>query len=521
MSELNNLGQSFARSLAAMRQHFLERKLENEHIETVHVVGAGGTLTAAYEQLRNAAEYTEEHLLIQHAIKRFYRRLILTSGEDGLKLSGEELIAELTFAGYIKNDTVSDQTVQELNTLAEEYIGAFHRLLHEKGVSATTAEHWSLDVLSVRAERLVGEEEYNEIFAQMAFDHFKKSLDFTKIFNGKTPIDIETALYVAVHKALLKSDEPMIRAALLDRYRTTPNDRVSYIHANQQIDTLLASSTLDDLLRIVDRRGAPLRIVKRMIDENSRLETLVPDEKHFISSFETQTDNEYKSISQRINRGIVKSVLFLIITKVLIGVAIEVPYDMVVHGMINWLPLAVNLAFPPIYMLLLRATLLPPSSANTARLVSEVQQIFYGQRGRDVVRRSVNKFGTGYNVAYAFFFILVLFGVAFLLWRFAEFEIVHLVIFFVFLSGASFLGFRLSRMIRELESIDSQQNGWTVLRDFIYMPFVVVGRWMSEKYSKMNVVAMVLDMLIELPLKTVLRLIRQWSAFISSKKDQL
>jgi hypothetical protein len=32
---------------------------------------------------------------------------------------------------------------------------------------------------------------------------------------------------------------------------------------------------------------------------------------------------------------------------------------------------------------------------------------------------------------------------------------------------------------------------------------------------------MILDMLIELPLKTVLRLVRQWGAFISSKKDEL
>jgi len=28
-------------------------------------------------------------------------------------------------------------------------------------------------------------------------------------------------------------------------------------------------------------------------------------------------------------------------------------------------------------------------------------------------------------------------------------------------------------------------------------------------------------MLIELPLKTILRLVRQWAAFISSKQDQL
>ena len=76
-------------------------------------------------------------------------------------------------------------------------------------------------------------------------------------------------------------------------------------------------------------------------------------------------------------------------------------------------------------------------------------------------------------------------------------------------------------MIREIEAVDAQQNGVTLLRDFLYMPFVVVGRWISEKYAKVNVVALTLDMVIELPLKTVLRLLQQWGAFISNKKDEL
>jgi len=60
-----------------------------------------------------------------------------------------------------------------------------------------------------------------------------------------------------------------------------------------------------------------------------------------------------------------------------------------------------------------------------------------------------------------------------------------------------------------------------MVRDFLYLPFVVVGRWMSEKYAKVNIVALVLDMVIELPMKTVIRLVQQWGVFISSKKDEL
>lgn len=162
-----------------------------------------------------------------------------------------------------------------------------------------------------------------------------------------------------------------------------------------------------------------------------------------------------------------------------------------------------------------------PGAANTTAMVDLMGRFLYGSTEAPVAsRRSSRSFGTVYNLVYGMFFLLVFGGVAWFLAT-LEFSFVHLLIFFVFLSTASFLGFRLSTMIRELEVVDTDQGGVTVARDFLYMPFVVVGRWISEKYSRVNVVATFLDMVIELPLKTVLRLVRQWSAFISSKKDEL
>lgn len=76
-------------------------------------------------------------------------------------------------------------------------------------------------------------------------------------------------------------------------------------------------------------------------------------------------------------------------------------------------------------------------------------------------------------------------------------------------------------MVRELEVVSSQQNGFTFARDLFYLPFVVIGRWLSEKYARVNLVTLILDMVIELPLKTILRLVRQWAAFINAKKDEI
>lgn len=509
MSSLNPISDRFAGALAAAMASPTTTAALHDGSQKVHVSGAGRTLTFAYEQLRNAAEYTEEHLLLQGAIKRFYKRAFLSRDEAKIKTSGEELIIELTLAGYLQNDTVTTGTIEAINVLAIDFFNAQMKYGNDA---------WGLNVLAVEAELLLNNDPKRGVFAQFAYDHFLRTIDQQKVFGKKAP-DFEIALFVAVHRALLKSDHATIRTALLRRYQQKPGAH-AYKQTNEMIDGVLDSATTDKLYRLVNRQGAPLRILWRMIDEDPGAAKLLQSREQFLAAYEVQITNEYKQINSRINKGIIKSVIFLAITKVLIGVSIEVPYDYLVHSEILWLPLAINLLFPPIYMILLRFTLSTPDYSNTRALVDTIDGLLYSDDRTLTATRTGKGFGAAFNVVYAFFFVLIFGGVA---WRLINlgFSPLHLLIFFIFLSTASFLGFRLSRQIRELEVIDAQQDGVTILRDFLYMPFVAVGRWMSEKYSRVNIVAMMLDMVIELPLKTVLYLVRQWGAFITSKKDEL
>lgn len=510
MNTLNTIGKRFSDALAtATSQNDMAAVSQNTG-EKVHVSGAGRTLTFAYEQLRNAAEYTEEHLLLQRAIKRFYKRIFLSRDSNVVKISGEELIIELTLAGYLQNDTVMASTIGKINELASDYFTAHMKY---------SKEAWTLSVLAVEVERLLSDDLKRDVFSQFAYEDFLQTIDQTKLF-GKPVADFEIALFIAVQRALLKSDPATIRTALLHRYQQKPNTGM-YAQTNEMIDRVMESPTTDKVYRIVNRRGAPFRILWRLIDEHNNVPKLLSSREQFLSAYEAQIESEYTSINSRINRGIIKSVIFLIITKVLIGVSIEVPYDYLIHGEILWLPLAINLLFPPIYMILLRFTLRLPGTANTRALTDTIDHLLYGDSKTVAVSyRTKRGFGLAFNIAYAFFFV-ALFGGAALGLIALGFSLLHLLIFFVFLSTASFLGFRLSRQIRELEVVEGQQDGVTVVRDFLYIPFVVVGRWMSEKYSRVNLVAMILDMVIELPLKTILHLIRQWSMFITSKKDDL
>jgi hypothetical protein len=521
MSTVTPTGQQFIDMLQHAEAHSKKRNEYIKSSEKVHIVGAGRTVTAAYEQLRNAAEYTEEHLLLQRAIRRFYRRLFLTRDDERIAKCGEELAVELTLAGYVENDSLPIGTIEQIGTEAARYFRAYMYVLEHD--NSTNAEEWVTAPLAVQTESLLTNHAGRSAFAQFAYRYFSESIDATSLFGSSIPDSYDTSIFIAVHRMLLKSDNATIRHALLERYQAQPENSEQFMVLNKQLDALLAPEASEKVGRIVNRRGAPLRVLWRMVDDTPDLAELMTHREKFLAAYEAQINTEYQQMNDKINRGIVKSVIFLIITKFLIGLAIEVPYDYVAHGGILWTVLIINLFFPPVYMILLRLTLVLPGQVNTVALTDRMDAILYAERPvltLTATDTSKGPYSKVFNILYACLFILVFGGVGWGLWLLG-FSFVHLFIFFIFLSTASFLGFRLSRLIREIETVDAEQNGVSLIRDFLYLPFVVVGRWISENYAKVNIVTLILDMAIELPLKTVIRLVQQWGKFISSKKDDL
>lgn len=509
MKTINSLGRQFVDDLNVAISHKNLNDLSMQRSKKVHVTGAGRAITYVYEQLRNSAEYAEDHLL-QFAIKRFYRRVFITRDTDIIKKCGEELIVELTLAGYLKNDTVTLKTIERINQLAVEYYNA---------QLAYSRENWAVNILAVEIEYILIHDFRRDVFIQFAYDYFLRTINRKKVF-GSSIKNYEIALFIAIQRALLKSDDSTIRASILRRYGQSPRSS-AYKHTNEMIDSVLQSKGAERVYWLVNRQSAPFRILWRVIDGKEDFPALLKHRSDFLAEYEKQIKAECAQIDKRINRGIIKSVIFLIVTKVIIGMAIEIPYDMAFYGYVLITPLIINLLFPPLYMILLRFTLRLPGKNNDQALQESVEHLFYEEKQSVNISRKISSdLGTAFNVVYVISSILIFGGVAWLLISLG-FSLVHLAIFFVFLSAASFLGFRLSRQIREIEIVDGQQGGVSLVRDFFYIPFVVVGRWMSEKYARVNIVGLFLDMAIELPLKTILSLIRQWGSFINSKKDEL
>jgi hypothetical protein len=516
MDSLNPFGHAFRSNLAsvaAAKQAFLTY---NNSSECFHITDAGKFITGAYEQLRNASENAEHHLLLQRAVRRFLKRFYLTNSGKTNDDSGIELVTELTLAGYIQNDSVPITTVKLITRLMSEYTETREQL--KRKISFKKLNYYTIDPLSVEISEILNPHYEAAAITDLAYQYFMTSLR-VKGYWKKKPADYDLALFVAVFSTILRADEQGIRCEYLRRFNVKPGSP-DFLKHNQKVDELLASTTTDKLKKIIDRQGPPFRILFQMvISEQFEVSKLLSNRTAFLTNFEVAVNTNYSTIDSSINRGVVRSIIFLIITKFLLGIAAEVPYDYLTVGSLQWLPLIINMLFPPIYMFILRFTMYMPDQANTTALTSEIDRILFQPANKTIVRPP-RKYGLGYKLFYSLAMLAVFYGAGAGLVSLG-FNWVQLTIFFVFVSGASFLGFRLNRLIRDIEIIASRQNAATIIRDFLYMPFVVVGQWVNEKYQKINIVSRILDMLVELPLKSLLHIIRQWTNFISSRKDQL
>jgi hypothetical protein len=487
----------------------------------ISIPKTGKRIASAYEHFRNAAEYAEEHLLLQRAIRRFYMRDIFL-GRHQLDHIGEELVIELTQAGYLRNNTISTETADAIRSLAKDALQTYGEL-RKAGTARDQAITWVLDILSVQTEEMLNPHGQHAAIALMSYHYFLQILPRKKLATTKAENNYyEVSLYIAIHQALLRSDLAIIRHNLITLYNQDTHKTKDFIEFNANLDELFGRTFTQRLRRVVNRYGAPMRVLKELVTERADVAELLHDRHAFLEVYNRQLRQEYNSAKHRLDRGIIKSVIFLFITKVIIGVAVEVPYDLMVLGHISLIPLMLNLLIPPLYIASLKFFIRHPSRANAVALSESIDAILFtserpSPNSIQIGRRTLS---AGARILFGLLFFIPILSIVALL-QALQFTIVQGVIFFIFLSTASFLGFRLSRITRELEIIAKPSGFLVAIGDFFYLPFIQIGQWLSGKYARINATSLLLDMAIELPLKNTLRLVRQWTRFLNEKRDEL
>lgn len=490
--------------------------------QLIHVSDIGAGFYLAYEQLRNIAEYREHHLLLRGAIARYLSRYVQL---DHPEPYAQDLIVELTQAGYLANDSITRGTANQIDQLA---LQISHILAQStQYADSLTVTNWLRQYMAVNIEATLAPDSRTPAVMQFAYEHYLISIDQTATTSDIADHIYRVALTCAIQRTIFKSDITttryyLIRTALR---QPVPTQAQTLVQLCQLIDEYYQHPLTNKLSNLINRYGAPMRILYRLVLETTAVVNLLSNRQSTLSKVKMICAEAYAHNQKQISTRIIRSILFILITKTLIGIAIEVPYDIAIYGHILWNPLIINILFPPLYMATLSLTITPPSDRNTEVISSYIdRQLYAGPiealRYAPRKRRFTPGLSASFNTIYAIGFIGSLSLMVWTLYQLG-FNTINGGIFFFFFSAVSFLAWRIRRTSAELQILDRNQGLVQGLIDFLSAPFIAIGHWISDRYARANLVTLILDLAIELPFKTVIRLARQWLRFLRDKQDEL
>jgi len=231
------------------------------------------------------------------------------------------------------------------------------------------------------------------------------------------------------------------------------------------------------------------------------------------------------TLGGRIKRAAIYVTLSIFVTKMLLALVIEVPFDKYLTGQYNNFTLLLNVLIPPILMFFLVLTIKPPKKENLQHVIMETIKITYRREKKDVYQiKPFPKRGWLMNfIIIIFYFLSFFISYGLIIWALNKlnFSILSIIIFLIYISLISFAGMKIRERSRELEAMEISESSWIVLVDFFSIPVIRVGKWLSTQWAKINVVVLLINFLIDMPFQTFVEFLEAWRTFSKEKKEEI
>jgi hypothetical protein len=343
-------------------------------------------------------------------------------------------------------------------------------------------------------------------------------------------------VYLAIHRALIKSDDAILRYHLFrwayPQWQTPDHAVTEQIKSHFQqlveaIERRINHPLSERLLVICRQYTIPFLVLADVFKERpGEIRELLTSPEALNDASEKAMTKRIKSAGSRLRRTTVRSIIYIFITKMLLALAIELPYEVYVLRLSNFLPLYINAAFHPVLMAFIGMSAIVPGKKNTQLVVQAVQEIVNPSAprmvfGKKLKPRPRSRFRVWlFNLAYLLTFV-VTFGAIIRLLQYLEFNFVSILIFLFFLSVISFFGMRVRQVVKELTILTRRENLLLLLLTFVSLPILRVGQWFSKKIPKINLFIFILDFVIEAPFKIFVEVVEEWFSFLKEKREEI
>jgi len=506
--------------------HFyaIENNIKNDNDKT-------NTTALLYEKIRVAVEYQEEHLIFKNAVSRIIRRKYAYNPSISSAELASDLVSELSWANYLNPEMIGKETISVMNERIDIFL-VFLRHARSGRFKKHEMTKMIIDLLACEINEMFRPSKENDLILDFVYKSIVTNLEM-----GDAKIDAadnEIQLKLAIFNLMLKPDFALVQHWVFkkvypDIFASTPDEikkiARSFDPYYNKVDRILNHSLRKNYVSYTKRYIAPFVLLRSvLISQKIDLERLQEKPALLQDMVMAEYDRLVEIARQKVWRGTFRSLIFILLTKITLAFVIEVPFDHFFAGAVDYTSLLINVSLPPVLMLISGTFVKSPPQKNTKLIGNAMKNIIENHQIDDkqitLLRNKKPASFLIFNIFYTLFSLSILSGVIWLL-LFLNFNIVSIGLFFFFVSVVSFFSFRIRNIALELAMKRSKDDALTSVLELFFLPFIRIGRSISDRFNAFNPAILALDLLIEAPLKTIIKVVNSWLRFINAKKEEL
>ncbi len=496
---------------------------------TISVNPLVAELATWYEKFRTAIDYREDEVILRSTIERILKRRLILGGNG--KSVAAPLIRELVWARYFPDSSIPESQITEVATKIDLYLLLEEKIHKSHNFNRGIVNEWILHLLSSDIEHVLKHNDPKDIMSSFLF----------RIFQGLVTISDDTEevrdlqVFIAVRRAYANDDLAFLRYHLFKQYfgdLTGENlEKVAerFLFAHKQIEEQFSYPAKDKIYTFIKNQTIPFLILDDVLRKfRGKVLSLVSDEELLSSEVLSACNARYKAISGKVRRAIVRSVIFIFVTKAIFALFVEGAFERLLYGRTFWSSIIVNILTPPALMIGVGFLIQSPTRDNSYRILKKIRTILYDdppQLGSPLtVKKKPNKtdplLWTVFILLWLATAALSFGGVIFILTK-LHVNPFSQGVFVFFLAIVSFVSYRINRTAHMYIMKDKKDNLGSLLFDFFFMPLIQIGRRLTLTISQINIILFIFDFIIETPFKGIFAFFEQWFSFLRSQREKL
>ncbi len=488
-----------------------------------------------YEKIRNALEYQEENLWLKNAVLRILKRqfLHLLARES----ISRDMIEELIRGRYLENNYYPESTVHELDAILEKYrvaLEAFETSTTLTENKALVHEEWFLSLAAVEIANFFLQSSLNRAYVNYFWKTMEERLDVAPGLSGS---ELSEHIYLAAYRNFLQADAAMEEYELFrikyPQWFSGPDAAreeigKSLIAVQTELRESLQNPLRKDLDRIMKQRSLLLFLLKDILESEKGLaRNLLNNPEALEHKLKALYDERYFAGRKKLQTAAIRALIFIVLTKMVLLLVGEVPYQLWKEKAIDYTVLGLNLLIPPFILVASAMTIkMPGEEQNFLQIVTDFEKMIRPGSGMPPLntikqqRRRMTVVDIGLQIMYGINIVFTGWLLS-LFFSYFKFTWVDSLIFVLFLSLVSFFAVRLRKTANELAAVEQREHFFTTLVEFILLPIIDIGKWLSRAVSSLNIVAFVFDFLLETPFKLIVKVLEEWFMFMRERKQNL